>query len=423
MLNNITGAIWIGSSQLVLLSANFLLLKLLTSHLSIESFGFYSLCMTIVLFARQVIYDPISIVVAKECASSANDPRRLIYWMSVVRFVTDRFALSLLVFGTLTFIFAIAAIENYTRGIVISSCLAYLAANGAQGIYFNVLNSITDRKSAALFSMLDSVLKLFFVFLALQFIGSEIATALFSIAVGSFFVLLAVRSSIRNRIKFGGAAPKRLNVLVRRSLMMSIPLLLPSGLAAFKSVVDRWILAAFVGVDELAVYSVLLQLGYFPMILFIGVIQTFVGPRVYGFSAHNSECGFDDLKRFVHKILFWVLILACAAGGIAIGLSDFVFKLLVGEEYRVFSIYLPLFVFSGALAAAAGILHLAAIAVFKTSVVGKLMITSLALAVALASFSIIGWGFVGAVMALMIASATTAFIYWAALYNAPFGRS
>ena len=412
--------VWIVASQAVILLVNFLLLKLMTSGLSVASFGYYSLCMTIVLFARQVLYDPISIVVAKNCGAAAQDSRRIFDEFGIVRFVTDRLGLSLLLLGGVAWMSAYWVIDNSVEGGIAWSCFLYLCSNGAQGIYFNVLNSIRKRKSAALLSMLDSVLKLVLVMVGFWFFGYEVVYTLISISTGAFLVFIGVRWYIQTGFSHGDLPLASLKADVRRSFLLSVPLYLPTLLVAFKSVADRWILAAFIGVDELAAFSVLLQIGYFPMLLLVGVVQTFVAPKVYFLCAIKNRNGRLELKRFLHRLIFGILLLACTSCGVAMLISDWVFQLFVGEKYNVFSIYLPFFIVSGAFAAAGGVLHLAAIGAFETRVVGKLMILSVLISIAIVYCFIITWGLLGAIAGLVIASATSMLLYWVALFIGAF---
>lgn len=413
-----TEIIWIGASQATLLAVNFLLLKLMTSRLSVESFGYYSLCMTIILFSRQVLYDPMSIVVAKNCGSAVHHPGE--GGFETVRFVTDRLGVALFILGLFSALLAYGVFDSSTDGVIAWSCLAYLCANGGQGIYLNVLNSISDRKSAALFSILDSVLKLILVFFAFRYFGNEVVYTLISVSAGAFAVFLGVRWYVRTAYFSGGLPRANLKLIVKHSIIASVPLYLPALLGALRSVGDRWILAAFIGVDELAVFSVLLQLGYFPMLLLVGVVQTFVAPKVYVMCAVKSGAGRGELKVFLLKILSGIFVFACVACAIAIVVADWIFQLFVGKDYAVFSMYLPVFIVSGAFASAGGVLHLAVIGVFETPVVGKLMGVSVLISIVSASLLIVTLGLAGAVAGLVIASAVSALLYWLALYISTF---
>lgn len=413
-------AMWVGASQIALLISNFLLLKLLSSQLSVESFGYYSLCMSIVLFARQILYDPISIVIAKECAISIPNYGGASNGFRVVRYLTERIGLALLLFGFLLLFFSCVLSVNYINRFVIFSCFFYLCANGAQGIYFNVLNSIGERKPAAVFSIFDSILKIALVFTAFQLIGKTLGYTLVPISFGAFAIFLGLRLFIKHKFEADSSSQREISALVKRALLMSAPLYLPTVFTAIKSVGDRWILAAFMGVDDLAAFTVLLQLGYLPMLLIIGVAQTIVAPTVYRLCSIRTDKGFGELSNELKKYLLRIFVFTCASTGVALGISNWIFQILIGKDYHIFSNYLPFFVISGALAAIAGMLQLVAIGVFETHIVGRLMIISVVISVLVASLFTAIFGLVGAIIGLLTSSAITVLIYWLALHRVVF---
>lgn len=416
MRDNKTGLIWIGLSQFALLASNFLLLKLLTSQLSVYEFGEYSLCMSIVLFARQVLYDPISIALGKECASNASNLQRVSDGFRVVRYITDRIGWVFLFLGFFYFLYFKLASHSYTSTLVVAFCLVYVCANGAQGIYFNVLNSIRDRKPAALFSATDSVLKIVLVFLFFRFGNNSLENSIAAISLGAFAVFGLLRYFVANRFKYYGSEKKDDYTLSKRILLVGMPFFLSTMLVAAKSVGDRWMLAGFLSVNDLAEYSVLLQLGYSPIILFLGMVQTFVAPKIYCICALNDSDVANELKKFLHKLLFIILIFTCVVSGGAIVLADWIFTLMVGKDYHGLAVFLPLFVISGALSAAAGIFQIAVIGIFKSREASKFVVISLIISLAITAILIRSSGFGGAVAGLLITSSTTLFIYWQALY-------
>ena len=414
--DNKSGIIWIVASQATLLIVNFFLIKLMTNLLSVESFGYYSLCMTIVFFSRQVIYDPLSIVVAKNCASTAYCPQGRTDGFGIVRFVTDRLGLLLFILGVLSAFFVYGVFNRLIGGVVIWSCFVYLFSNAAQGIYFNVFNSISYRKPAALFSMLDSVLKLVLVSIAFRFFGTEVVSTLIAISAGAFVVFFVIRRYVRTRFSLESFSTANLEPMVKHSFKMSLPFYLPVLFGAFKSVADPWILAVFVGLDELAAFNVLLQLGYFPVLLLVGILQTFVAPKIYILCAVQNDVGRAELKAFLFNILFVIFIFSCAAFGVAIVMADLIFHLFVGEYYSSLSMYIPVFVVSGALVAVSSVLLLVVIGSFDTSVVGKLMLVTVVAGVVCSFILIISYGLRGAIAGLLVTSLASTLLYWGALY-------
>lgn len=409
------GVIWIGASQIALLLSNFMLLKLFTSQLTVYEFGQYTLCMSIILFARQVLYDPISIVLAKECATS---PLQVPHEFRVARLINDRICAVLFMFGFLYLIYCELSSESYANGMVVMSCLVYLCANGAQGVYFNVLNSIRKRKFASLFSIMDSAAKVILVVLVFLLVGKTLIWTLAPIAAGAFTVFLLLRLFIANRFVPEEYPFRDVGAITKRMIWMSVPFFPPAILAAAKSVGDRWMLAGFLGVSELAEYSVLLQIGYSPIMLFVGMVQTFVAPKIYNLCSLEGNDGLYELKKFLQKILFMIIFGVSVACVGAMLLADWAFNILVGENYHALTGYLPFFVFSGALSAAAGILQVAVIGVFKSRDAGALLMVSLLVGVTVTVLLIWMAGFEGAVAGLVISTSATLIIYWQSLCRA-----
>lgn len=414
--------LWIGASQIFLFVVNFLLLKIMTSCLSVESFGFYSLCMTIVLFARQVIYDPISTVVVKKVGVLFERQETSNEGFEIVRLVSEKFFVWFVGAG-IAFSFSwVFIFNNSVEYSVVLACLLYLGSNGAQGIYFALLNMVKCRKSSSLFAMLDSLLKLSFIFITLRFIESEVRSALIALSVSAFLVFLAVRWWIRKKFPPGLLSGADYKALLKHTYGMALPLYLPIFLGAFRSVLDRWILAAHVGIEELAAFTVLIQIGYSPLILIIGVLQTFIAPQVYALAATRGGAAGVELRVFLLKIMFAITVLAIIAIGISIPFSEQVFHLLVGESYGSFSIYLPVFIVCGAVGSAGGILHLAATGVFETKVLGRLLSLTVVINFILTLVLIFLWGFFGAIVALLLGGGATGILYWIALSRSCFCR-
>lgn len=420
MRENRKGILWIGISQFVLLASNFLLLKLLTSELSVYEFGLYSLFMSIVLFSRQILYDPFSIVLAKECASSNNNLQRISDRFRVLRVITDRIGAVFLLLVFLTIVYTKLVNDSFAISLIIVCGLFYIYSYGAQGVYLNVLNSIRDRKPASLFSIFDSVLKIGLVFLAFCFIDKTLIFTLASLSLGSFTVFMLIRASIANKYNPYETTSKRDYTLTKNILMMTMPFYLSTIMVAAKSVGERWILAGFLGVNDLAEYSVLFQIGYAPVLILVGIVQTFIGPKIYGFCALSENNGLEELMRFLYKLLFIILFITCFVCVGAFIFSELVFKLLVGKDYQFLSAFLPFFVLAGSISAIAGIFQVAVIGVFKSRDASKLVVISLLTSVACTALSIILLGFNGAVVGLVISSSATLFIYWLALYRIVF---
>ncbi|MEN9659560.1 MAG: hypothetical protein RL571_3025 [Pseudomonadota bacterium] len=415
--NNKISALWIGVSQVVLLVVGFALLKLLTINLSVEEFGYYSLCMSIVLFVRQMIYDPISITVSKEVGASVHEFAKVSTGFLIIKFITDRFGVVIFLVCFMFCLLAYALIGHSNEGLIVWICTFYLLANGAQGIYINLFNSIGDRKTAALYSMADSALKILFVCVVLFVFGAKLVYVLASISLSAAMIFLISRLYINKRFVGDAISSGHLKSLAIQSLIKSAPLYLPTLFLAFKSVGDRWVLATFTGVNELAAYSVLQQLGYSPVILIFGMVQTFFAPKIYRLSASDEASNLQELKQLLNRIFFSTLIFTLICTGLSMFTSEWILKLFTGRDYHNLSGYLPYFIVSGAVAAMSGILQVVAIGVFDVKKTGRIMSLSLLFSMAISSILTMVWGFIGSIAGLFFSSFFSSLMYWLAIKN------
>jgi O-antigen/teichoic acid export membrane protein len=294
--------------------------------------------------------------------------------------------------------------------------VVYLCSNGAQGICLAILNISGRRGVASFCSIFDSLLKLVLVCFVFSYFGGEMIGVLISVAASASIVCFFSNWYFSSCIRVSNFSVVQFKPRLFLVLAKSLPLFLPVFLSALKGVGDRWVLAAYIGVDELAAFTVLLQIGYFPIVLLVGVIQTFIAPKVYALSSCDVDVGYNKLKRFLSFILVGIFILAFIGGGVSILLAGYIFDLFVSKSYGVYAIYLVFFVISAAVTAAGSILHLAVIGIFNSKIAGRLMLISVVFGVFVALTLIIIFGFMGAVAAMLVTSLFSTLLYYSVLY-------
>jgi len=407
-----SGVLWIAGAQIVQLLSGFLILAVLTRTLSISSFGYYSLCITIVMFSRQVLYDPVSVILAKNSASlkNVNETASRGFW--VLKYLTDRAFLSLCFAGTILFLY-FKSIDS-ALGVLMLCCFIYLAANGAFGMYVNVLNAIRERKNASIFLMADTLGKLFAIILAVFIFKDRLDYIFMGISFSAIVLVVFLRGFISKRFRVDMTGSQQNFCDLKSTVIVSLPLIIPSSFMALKMYGDRWILAGFMGVEELAGFSVLLQVGYLPMILILGVIQTYVAPNIYNLAETKNPI---MLLIYLKAIVFKIVIFSLAIAIVSMALSGWIFGIMVGDIYQEYSYYLPTFVVSGAATAISTILYVALIACFSTQKVAKM--ATMAVFVSLVStFILVALiGFLGAVVGLLSSSIAIMFFYWYSLHS------
>lgn len=402
--------LWVAGAQFFALLNNFLLLKILTVNLSVSEYGYYALWMSILLFIRQIVYDPVSIISAKESKEDNFLGIDKLSSFQITRYLTDRLLVSALLLGLLS-IFAEAI---FHRDVAVSGYILfgtiYLCSNGAQGIALNILNILKKRKWASAGTAADSFIKVILVYSALVLLENELNSALYAVALSSFLVFIWVRN-ISGKFYTPISLSLNEHIAVSKSLLLlSLPLFLPTLLIALKGLGDKLFMAAFIGVEELAAYNVLLQLGFMPMILIIGIFQTYLSPDIYKATSLGKVNQIDSVAQI--KVLVFKLVMASIPAIIfAHILSETVFSLVVGEEYLVYSKYLPIFVVAGTCAGISGILNVGVIGAFKSKTVGLLMLLSVSLGLIIQMTFIVIYGFEGGVIGLIFSNLMLAFVF------------
>lgn len=408
---NSWGIIWIASSQTTMIISNFALLKLLTNHLSIESYGTYILYMSFALFARQILYDPISITLGKYVGTTHEDEKATSRKFQEAIYITTFIGLISLVAGLI-----IGLAEEFTnsnRTVLTLGITVYLITNGAQGVYINMLNSTKQRKKAALLSITDATTKIITAIIFLHSFSNTEEAALLAVAASSAtttlgFVYFEKSKNIQKH-------KKKIFISCKKTVTSSIPLLIPATLTSFKSITDRWSISAFSGVDELAAYSVLQMVGYTPMIIVIGMIQTLIAPKIYSFKTRSSGENHNEVINFMNRIMLSALAFSLAATMLSAYFSDMLLKTLTNNDFSEFSKYLPAFTLAGGMAAAANILNVFIISLKSNSTTARLMAISTTFGICSTIFLVLTLKITGATIAMLLAAALPLLVYYHAI--------
>jgi O-antigen/teichoic acid export membrane protein len=406
--------IWIALAQIVSMCSGFVILKILTNQLSVENFGYYSLWLSILLFIRQVVFDPTSYIVVKECGKALRRPARLNSLIQSSTFILNKLSIALILSGFLFALFYYLFKNSFDLVFFIFFGSIYLFSNGGNGIYLAILNVLQKRKQFCLLSLLDSCLKIgcCVILMAVDNIGTN--GAILSICLPAFILYFIVSNYINGFYKSNFIKKinnEKLLLLTKKIVITSMPIVLPVALTAFKGGIDRWAIAALIGVEELAAFSILMQLGFMPVIMFMGMIQTFVAPRIYDLCCFNNNDSKVYLLNYLKNLFLFITFLSFVAILIIFFFDQTLMSLVVSSKYLSYSNFLTLFVISGAITSVVGILNLVAIGVMESRDSGRTMLYSALGSVAIMLAFTIWLGFMGAVFGLLIGSVFSVFTY------------
>lgn len=406
--------LWISGGQILGLLSNFLLLKILTTYLSLSEYGYYTLFMATMLFVRQITYDSFSIIAAKEAATKNILDSSNYCILKVVRFAMDRLFMCLLVFIAVILIIIMVFIKRQNLEIFLVLGVIYLGSNGAQGVYINILNNLGERKWASIGIIFDSFLKLILIATFFSIFDHSVVVTIQAIAVSSFLVFLGTRYFSKRFCRLLPMDYHQRITAAKSLFILSLPFLAPSLLTALKGVGDKALMAFFIGVEELAAYNVLLQIGFIPMVLIVGIIQTYAGPHIYKLISKNSDL--REAMPYIVKIVLRIFVFTTIAITVTSVLSDLVFGMLAGLEYLKYSQYLPYFVLAGALSGISSLLNIGVIGAFKSKIVGLIMLASVSTGLIIFVVSIAVFGFEGGVVGLIVSNLIISIFFGISLF-------
>jgi len=182
---------------------------------------------------------------------------------------------------------------------------------------------------------------------------------------------------------------------------------------------DRWALQTFTAGPAVGQYAVLLQLGYTPVAMAVGMITGLIGPILHQRSGDGTDAA---RNRNVWRISWWVTLFGLGMTVVifilAFALHEWIFELLVAPAYREVSYLLPWMLLAGGLFAASQVLGLKLMSDLNTrALVVPKVLTSI-LAVALNFVGAWVWGVDGVIVASVIFSASI-FLWMAVIARKP----
>jgi O-antigen/teichoic acid export membrane protein len=182
---------------------------------------------------------------------------------------------------------------------------------------------------------------------------------------------------------------------------------------------DRWALQTFTAGPAVGQYAVLLQLGYAPVAMAVGLITGLVGPILHQRAGDGTDAA---RNRNVWRISWWIALFGLGVTAVAFLLAfvlhEWIFKLLVAPAYRDVSYLLPWMLLAGGIYSASQVIALKLMSDLNTRalVVPKVLTSILAVALNFAGAWV--WGIDGVIVASVIFSVSI-FAWMAVLARKP----
>ena len=331
---------WIGIGQLLVVLGSLFGIRLLTSFLSTEQYGELALGMTVGSFIYTIFLGPISNGISRyfSLAVRKNETNN---YLEAIRNIIVSISFLILILFVLGITFLVNIGYSKVLYIAISSVLFGIISS-----YSNIFNAIENasrhRRIVALHKGFSTWLRFLLAALFLLVFGISSSNAIIAQATAMIIILLSQSYFfMRNLENKNKNNPLNKNAQIEwksKIYNFSWPYASWSILGWMGKSADKWGLEFFSGNRFVGFYSVLYQLGFYPMQLIIGLIITFLTPYFYDQAGDGkNKITLKKLYLLGFKIYLFVVLILMIPVIISFNYHEFIFKLFVDPKFHNFS--------------------------------------------------------------------------------------
>jgi O-antigen/teichoic acid export membrane protein len=343
---------WISSGQTLTILGAIVGVRFLTGVLSPEIYGELSLGMTIAMLGSQVVFGPLAAAAVRFFAPSIEVGEFLYFSHALRRMMLKATGLVLLIACIACMCLLLKKQFNWLLLSIVALFFALFSCYGA--ILDGMQNAARQRVIVAWHSALASWGRFLMAAGLVVWLGANSAIAMLGYVLASIVVLSSQVWFFKNTYlaNSNNEVGKEISSNNWDSKMFIYAWPFASwGLFTWaQSASDRWALMFFTSNYEVGLYSVLYQLGYYPVTIFGGLMVQLIAPIMYqragdASSALRMQQVYTVNWRLTSLLLFITFVAVVAAAA----LYNPLFHLLVAPEYQSVAWLLPWLVLSGGL--------------------------------------------------------------------------
>ena len=342
---------WVVAGQIAAVLGSLALVRVLTEHLEPAQYGQLALGLTVAGLAHQVVMGGVTNGIGRfySIAAEKNDlpgylhASRLL--MGYATAVVAAIAL-VLVTGLLWL--------GYSQWMgLAAAALALSVLSSYNAALSGIQNAARQRAIVALHQGIDAWLKILLAIGVMFWLGSSSTSVVVGYALSSLLVtgsqlFFIRRLSPAKSVKFEVRENWRHQIW-----LFSWPLHVWGGFTWLHLSSDRWSLQYFGSTDSVGLYAVLFQLGYSPVVLFINMLMSFLGPILYQRAGNATD---HSRNRNVTTVAVFIaitgIVFSILMFFILTRFHSLIFNIFVAAKYSSVSYLLPWMALAGGVYAA-----------------------------------------------------------------------
>ena len=330
--------LWTSVGQLLTVLGSFFALKTITQRVSPDIYGLFTLGLTISLGINQILFGPLASGLHR---FQYVNTKKGIFIRQVWSLIFYSIAILLIVY-LVCFYFNLIKLDKKLIALV----FLYSIIFGIQTIFLAIEEAKRNRKFVSITRSIEPWLRAFLIIIIIRLFLDQLDGLLYGYLITSVIILIFLLSRFpKPRLQLKKTS---LNSIIKYTAHNSI-----FGLFTWLHLSsDKWILQYVENYVTVSSYTVIYQLGFFPMVILGGVINQFVSPILYQRIEKNQNI-FDS--RIIN-ISFLIIILSIFISIIFYFNHKFILHLFVDEEYLEYSFLTCWLVLSGGIYSAGHLL-------------------------------------------------------------------
>lgn len=336
---------WILLGQAMMVLGTLASVRMFTEFLTPAAYGELALGMTIATLVNQIILGPLGGGITRfyapaveqgDLASYLNAARKLVFYASeIILLIAILVAVGLIVMGHSKWI-----------GIALLAFL-FSAHSGFNAILSGIQSAARQRAIVALHQGVDPWLRLLVSIVFLLWLGATSSVVMLGYAIATLLVLSSQIYFFRK------ITPSNVFNVNNRKWQIEIwkfswPFGFWGVFTCLQLASDRWALQVFSSTKDVGSYAVLYQLGYYPILLLMGMAMQFLVPILYQRAGDASDGQRNaDANRLGWQLTWLSLGLTGVVFLVATLLHPLIFRILVAKEYGIYSFLFPWMIFAG----------------------------------------------------------------------------
>jgi O-antigen/teichoic acid export membrane protein len=296
-----------------------------------------------------------------------------------------------------------------------AAALVLSILSGYNNTLSGIQNAARQRAIVAFHGGLDAWLKVLLTVGFMFFLGASSTVVIMSFACSSLIITASQLFFLYRTIPIqNGRLPKGRN-WIADVWAYSLPFSTWGAFTWMQQVSDRWALEAYATTSDVGQYAVLLQLGFAPIVLVTGMTMSFLGPILYQKAGDaTNRVRTSSVDKIGWRMTQISLLITLLSFVIAFSWHDYLYRLIVGEEYRSSSNLLPWLVLAGGVFSSGQMLALKLMSEMKSAVMTNAKITTALIGTVLNFVGCVLTGLPG-VVGGMLASSIIYFLWIAVL--------